>query len=110
MNFVERGLILHDGFDVQKFSLSYHGSDLSYVMASISFAVRHNVQNLDLNISHFSFKLPHCLFASHSLTELTSNSISYFGSTQWSDNQNSTFNILHWLKELISTRLFLRLF
>jgi hypothetical protein len=73
MNFVERVLCLRDFSDIKRFTLHcavLH--DASRVNTWISAAVRHNVQELYIDLDNFkrTFSLPHCLFTCKTLTSL----------------------------------------
>jgi hypothetical protein len=72
MNFVDRALCLRDS-DIKRFILSCDVlSDASRVNTWISAVVRHNVQELYIELENFKgdFSLPYCLFTCKTLTSL----------------------------------------
>ncbi|KAH7845133.1 hypothetical protein Vadar_024896 [Vaccinium darrowii] len=69
LDFVDRVLHLHDASDIKRLHLNIDGPVGSSRLSSwISAAVRHNVQELDLNLpGRTQFLLPRCLFTCESL-------------------------------------------
>ncbi|XP_059436980.1 F-box/LRR-repeat protein At3g58900-like [Corylus avellana] len=73
MNFVDRVLCLRDSSDIKRFTLCCDVlHDASRVHTWISAAIKHNVQELHIDLENFKgeFSLPYCLFTSRTLTSL----------------------------------------
>ncbi|XP_059439334.1 F-box protein At4g22280-like [Corylus avellana] len=73
MNFVDRALCLRDSSDIKRFTLCCDVlCDASRVNTWISAVVRHNVQELCIELDNFEgvFSLPYCLFTCKTLTSL----------------------------------------
>jgi hypothetical protein len=73
MNFVERVLCLRESYAIKRFTLPCDVlSDAARVNTWISAVVRHNVQELDIDLDKFKgeFSLPYCLFTCKTLTSL----------------------------------------
>jgi hypothetical protein len=73
MNFVERVLCLRDSYAIKRFALCFDVlRDAACVKTWISAVVRHNVQELDINLYNLKgeFSLPYVLFTCKTLTSL----------------------------------------
>jgi hypothetical protein len=73
MNFVDRVLCLRDSSDIKRFTLCCDVlHDASRVRTWISAAIKHNVQELKIDLENFKgeFSLPYCLFTCRTLTSL----------------------------------------
>ncbi|GFZ07516.1 F-box/RNI-like superfamily protein [Actinidia rufa] len=72
MNFVERGLILRDGLNIRKFTIScFEICDFPYIYAWISNVVTCNIQELDIRLSlHPYAQLPWSLLTCRTLVAL----------------------------------------
>ncbi|XP_059436977.1 F-box/LRR-repeat protein At3g26922-like [Corylus avellana] len=73
MNFVDRVLCLRDSYDIKRFALCCDVlHDASRVHTWISAAIKHNVQDLNIDLEIFigEFSLPYCLFTCETLISL----------------------------------------
>ncbi|GFZ15489.1 hypothetical protein Acr_24g0016790 [Actinidia rufa] len=72
MNFVERGLILRDGLNIQKFAIScFEIYDFPYIYAWISNVITCNIQEIDIQLSvHPYAQLPWSLLTCRTLVTL----------------------------------------
>ncbi|KAE7995472.1 hypothetical protein FH972_000257 [Carpinus fangiana] len=73
MNFVDRVLCLRDSSDIKRFTLCCDVlHDASRLHTWISAAIKHNVQELKIDLENFKgeFSLPYCLFTCRTITSL----------------------------------------
>ncbi|PIA58177.1 hypothetical protein AQUCO_00500241v1 [Aquilegia coerulea] len=77
---IDQMLLVHDDSNIKRFMLRFYKAQTpistQHLNAWISFVVRHNVQELTLNLDHWPIEqLPSCLFTCSTLTTLELNSL-----------------------------------